>query len=736
MVREYPPPAEVYGGVYESISCLGAGAMGEVYLAKDRRLGRLFTVKVLKADFDSRDARRRFKQESHFLLRLQHANIVRIVDVNEDDGRPYIVMDFVRGETLGEKLERREETPLRKKIEWMIQLCEGLSYAHDENIVHRDIKPGNLIIDANDGLLKILDWGIARSIDATAAGAAPRLTMVATQIGTLGYMPPEQMDAPDLVDHRADIFAAGAVLYELLWRRPAFPGDDFEVSRKVRGSDPSPLNDVVRGIPEGLAQIASRALEKDPGRRYQSAREFQDELKVQLHRLGEPPREPAGDPTVVPRLPRSSEALLSLATELNAKGARHYARRTVLEACHLDPSDRAINLLRQLESSPEFADLPPTRIRPPSGKGDEHPPYPPPQPPPRGTWSEHFRRYWPVAAVAGVLLGGFVWMVLRFLAPAGVDLTIEARPGGTVTSAVGRLNCRDAGDSRCTISVPVGTDVQLDWKEDDGFSFKGFSGPGCGARGRIRVTKSMKCVAEFDAILRPDDGTKTKYVLTVERPTRGMIVGEGIRCGSQDSDCEESFTQGKWLRLEVTSDDKGQEGTFTGDCVPDGRVQMTRSRTCGAVFGQGVQPPPPCIPPNCPPPPPPCPNCPTLTLTKADIEAIKSTLRRYFDAYGRLDADAVHAVQPSRSVKDIRGEFRQLTSVALSWLGDEKSVPKVDGSSLKGVATAIGKVKRTDVMKVPLGGSRTLDATFTMKRGGPQSDEWTIEAANFKNAVQ
>src|SRR5687768_5274576 len=212
-------------GPYEIVGLIGAGGMGEVYRARDSRLGRDVAIKTLPAGFAA-DAERlkRFEFEARAASQLSHPNILTIHDIGTTDGQPYIVSELLEGENLRERLTKGPLPP-RKVVEFGVAIAGALAAAHARGIVHRDLKPENLFI-TRDGRIKILDFGIAKLTqpdhEKSAAGSTVTLmTDVGTAVGTLGYMAPEQMRG-ESVDHRADIFAFGAILHEMVAGTPAF----------------------------------------------------------------------------------------------------------------------------------------------------------------------------------------------------------------------------------------------------------------------------------------------------------------------------------------------------------------------------------------------------------------------------------------------------------------------------------------------------------------------------------
>jgi len=262
-------------GVYEIGSPLGAGGMGEVYRARDPRLGRDVAIKVLPAEFNADvDRLRRFEQEARAAAALNHPNVLAVYDIGSHDGSPYIVSELLDGETLSARLAGGAVT-VRKTIELVSQLVCGLAAAHAKGIVHRDLKPDNVFV-TRDGRVKILDFGLAKTAPIAAGGAdvtrAPQ-TLDGTVLGTVGYMAPEQLRG-EPVDARADIFAVGVILHELVTGEPPFRrGSAAETMTAVLREEPPDLA-VQPGTPATLACIVRRCLEKDPINRFQSARDL------------------------------------------------------------------------------------------------------------------------------------------------------------------------------------------------------------------------------------------------------------------------------------------------------------------------------------------------------------------------------------------------------------------------------------------------------------------------------
>jgi eukaryotic-like serine/threonine-protein kinase len=268
-------------GPYEIVGWLGAGGMGEVYRARDPRLGRDVAIKVIGAAFAA-DASRvhRFEQEARAAGQLNHPNILAVHDAGIHDGAPYIVSELLEGESLRSRLQAGV-LPSRKAIEYARQAAEGLAAAHDKGIVHRDVKPDNLFI-TSDGRIKILDFGVAklatRDTDGGGRTGVPTDTAAGTVVGTAGYMSPEQVRG-EVVDARSDIFSVGTVLYEMLTGRAPFSRETAAESMTaiLKEDPPEPRSP---DIPPALARIIARCLEKAREARFQSARDLAFGLDV------------------------------------------------------------------------------------------------------------------------------------------------------------------------------------------------------------------------------------------------------------------------------------------------------------------------------------------------------------------------------------------------------------------------------------------------------------------------
>jgi eukaryotic-like serine/threonine-protein kinase len=262
-------------GHYKILEEIGSGGMGEVYRARDDRLGRDVALKALKQSFANEpDRLRRFEQEARSAATLSHPNIVAVYDIDLNGAIPYIVTELLEGKTLRERL-RDGALPLRQAADYATQIAQGLAAAHEKHIVHRDLKPENLFI-TKDGRIKILDFGIAK-LTSHEPGTDESIATMTTQtkagsvLGTVAYMSPEQLRGKQ-VDERGDLFSLGAILYEMLTGKRAFAGEtEVDTITAVLKEEPAEMVLVRSGIPVAFEQITRHCLEKEPDRRFQSA---------------------------------------------------------------------------------------------------------------------------------------------------------------------------------------------------------------------------------------------------------------------------------------------------------------------------------------------------------------------------------------------------------------------------------------------------------------------------------
>ena len=279
-------------GPYEVLGPIGAGGMGEVYRARDTRLGREVAIKVLPAERLSDPHRRaRFVQEARAASALNHPHIVTIHEIESAEGVDFIVMELVPGETLAHRL-RHGALPVDEALRIAIPLADALATAHAAGIVHRDLKPGNVMVTP-DGVVKVLDFGLAKLVHEDTAGSDERtatappdavpLSRPGAVTGTVGYMSPEQASGGN-VDARSDIFSFGTVLYEMVTGRRAFAGtSSADTLAAVVRDQPKPPSELVPDVPKELERIILHCLRKEPGRRFQ----HMVDVKVELQELKE-----------------------------------------------------------------------------------------------------------------------------------------------------------------------------------------------------------------------------------------------------------------------------------------------------------------------------------------------------------------------------------------------------------------------------------------------------------------
>jgi serine/threonine protein kinase/WD40 repeat protein len=262
-------------GPYEITAAIGAGGMGEVYRARDTQLGRDVAIKVLPSFLSADpDRLRRFEQEARAAAALNHPNILVVFQLGTHEGVPYLVTELLEGSTLREPLQRGA-LPIRKAIDYGAQIARGLAAAHEKGIVHRDLKPENVFV-TKDGRAKILDFGLARLLPQRGevevdAPTLSELTDPGTVMGTVGYMSPEQVRGKP-ADHRADIFAFGAILYEMLTGKRAFrKPTSAETMTAILNEEPPGVSQLVPLAPPAMQRVVHRCLEKSPEQRFQSA---------------------------------------------------------------------------------------------------------------------------------------------------------------------------------------------------------------------------------------------------------------------------------------------------------------------------------------------------------------------------------------------------------------------------------------------------------------------------------
>jgi len=262
-------------GRYQVLEKVGKGGMGVLYRGFDPVLDREVAIKLMLTDFseDTEQMRPRFYREARAAAKLNHRNIVTIFEFAEESNVPYIVMEFLRGTPLGARLNGQPPLSIDDKLNIVAQLCDGLSYAHEQGVVHRDVKPDNVFI-LEDGSVKLLDFGIAKL-------TSSNLTRQGDVLGSASYMSPEQVGGSDSVDGRADVFSTGVMLYELLTGHKPFEADaPTAVILKILKDDPTPIDTYTQGLPPQLVAAVMKALAKKPEDRWPSADALGRELQL------------------------------------------------------------------------------------------------------------------------------------------------------------------------------------------------------------------------------------------------------------------------------------------------------------------------------------------------------------------------------------------------------------------------------------------------------------------------
>ena len=275
-------------GPHEILSLIGAGGMGEVYKARDTRLERIVAIKVLPAHLaDKPDLRERFEREARTIANLNHPHICVLHDIGRQDGIDFLVMEYLDGETLATRL-MKGPLPLQQVLQYAIEIADALDKAHRNGVTHRDLKPGNIIITKSG--TKLLDFGLAKLKQATVPAAMPvsqmptlsqNPTIDGTLLGTLQYMAPEQVEGRnDYIDGRADIFAFGALVYEMATGKKAFAGkSQASMIGAIMNSEPPPISSLQPMTPPALERMVRRCLAKERDERWQSAFDLWQEVK-------------------------------------------------------------------------------------------------------------------------------------------------------------------------------------------------------------------------------------------------------------------------------------------------------------------------------------------------------------------------------------------------------------------------------------------------------------------------
>ncbi len=327
-------------GKYQVQKVLGRGGMGTVYEAIDPLINRKVAVKTMIPGLaESADLRARFLREAQAAGGLQHRNIVTVYDLGEDQGQPYIAMEFIEGTDLEKVVQNREPLTVEWKMDVLRQICEGLGFAHRNGIVHRDVKPANIRVTPG-GEVKIMDFGIAHLQSST-------MTKSGLVLGTVHYMAPEQIEGQK-VDHRADVFSVGAIAYELIAYRKAFDGESLTaVMFRIMNERPDP-KPITTPYSPALEAIIMKALEREPANRYQSLDDMQGDIEAILRESGtRVPERPAWGRPADERQAKTAK-LVEEGQQLLAQGKPEAALEKAKEALQVSPTDATVRELHRI----------------------------------------------------------------------------------------------------------------------------------------------------------------------------------------------------------------------------------------------------------------------------------------------------------------------------------------------------------------------------------------------------
>jgi tRNA A-37 threonylcarbamoyl transferase component Bud32 len=382
-------------GKYQIVEKIGVGGFGTVYKGRDPFIKRLVAIKTCQSDEE--EIKKRFFREAEFAGNLHHPNVTTIYDFGvTEDGTPYIVQEFLTGEDLDKLIKKHVPLSLHRKVRILVDVCEGLGYAHAAGIIHRDIKPSNIRI-LDDGTVKIMDFGIAKSLVSPST-----LTQTGITLGTASYLAPEQIRGETL-DARTDIFSLGVVAYEILTGQKPFTGDHIStVLYKIMNETPPRAGEFDPAVPAALDQIVHHALEKDRGHRYASCGELKKDLAATLKQI----------PDEVPTLPTSQRPVLDVEKTL-ATPSSGFSRAGAAAAAGVTPATG-------------ISGAAPARAAVPESVGDVHLRAGSDVPPARPAAPERNRALGIFAAAAALLVavGVVGWFALR----GGKDSASPVRP--------------------------------------------------------------------------------------------------------------------------------------------------------------------------------------------------------------------------------------------------------------------------------------------------------------------
>src|SRR5580765_179025 len=717
--RTMASPAVVVGR-YRIATLIAHGGMGSLYLARDPAIDRTIALKLLPKGFDDESARERFAREARAAGRLRHPNIVTVFDVGEHDSQPFIAMEYVPGETLDQLIRRRTPLSIANRLLIIEDVCSGLHFAHTEGIIHRDIKPANVILDIA-GTIKILDFGLAHAPDSG-------ITRAGDQLGTLNYMSPEQVLGAHL-DHRSDIYAVGALAYELISYQRAFPGTVRDGTMyRILNSDPAPLAVLVPDLDPAVARVIERAMRKEADQRYQSLDDMREDLATVRRRLEQSDTATAPDVAAVATVePRSAAEGSSPLTPMPVRQPRARALAGIAR-------DSTPVVREELASSaPTLGSAPASEPRPPEAAVR------------RGS-----KRLAIAGAISAAVLVGLIAAYSRsastngplaagdtartpekLSAPAPVPTphagdvdrsaaAIDERLKQIRATAAQQLAAGQRSQLLDTLNAGLyldGSDVELNRLLDD----------------LKRAARQVAAQARTNAARRGvSEGASLEFRDGLARE-RG---GESFDRAGDRAQAIRAF----WAATDLFDRSAGPPARTAAPTVaatvpsppPEPAAPVAGRDLSSAPADRPVPPaPPPAGPLSSDKPPQvalPATPVPSTSVSAdggrdargSDVAAIQETLRRYADAYGSRDVAAVKKVLPSLSLQQLRGlekDFSDYRSYSVEIADPHISVGRE-------TAVATSQVTRSFVTRSGVAGGHTMATTFRLRK---IDGSWVIE---------
>jgi len=717
----------IFVGRYRLVTLIAHGGMGSLYLARDPAIDRTIALKLLQKGFDDDAARERFAREARAAGRLRHPNIVTVFDVGEHDHQPFIAMEYVPGETLDQLIRRRTPLSIANRLLILEDLCAGLHFAHGEGVIHRDIKPANVILDVG-GTIKILDFGLARAPDSA-------ITRAGDQLGTLNYMSPEQVLGAHL-DHRSDIYAVGALAYELMSHERAFPGTVQDGTMyRILNTPPKPLDTLVPDLDPDISRIIERAMSKEPEQRYQNLDDMRDEFAAVRRRLeaSESGSSFGVEAHAAAESGSSAGIQTSAAMPVRPSRARTLAgvARDSTPLIQEGPESSAATLARASASAPN-----------PSASA--------PNPPAASARIQTSRVA--VAAVAAVLTTVTLAVVFyrysssdRAATPSGADSkppTVASAPPSGPTPPNSEGTAGTKGRDRTAIDERLA-------------ELKATATRQVAAGERPQLLDTLSAGLYLDG----SDVALNRMIDDLKRAARQFAVQARVnaaRHGATEAASPE-FRDGLARERDSESFDRAGDraqairALWAATELYDRASGTARRAATAAAAAPSSQTPPPLTPRDAPPPPVPerPPPAPAPTAAPAadkpappaaaatpppasapvdvprdtrttDLMAIHDTLDRYADAYRNRDVAAIRKVLPSLSAQQLRSLEKDLSDYRSYSV--EIADPRI--SLDRDTAAASGQVTRSFVTKAGVAGGHTVATTFHLRK---IDGAWVIE---------